>query len=464
MENQSGNQIEPRMGRRLLLFPLPLQGHINPMMHLANILYSKGFSITIIHTNFNSPNRSNYPHFTFHFVNENLSDGEKSALDIAAIVQLLNIRCVRPFHDCLVKLLSDVSEEPIVCLISDAICHFTHAVANELKLRRMVLRTGGATSLHVFSAFPLLKEKEYLPVRDTQLEEPVVELPPLRVKDLPLSKTSDPEDLYQVVVEMVNGTKASSGVILNTFEDLEQPSLAILRQAFGIPIFPIGPFHNRFPASSSSLLTQDESCISWLDKQEPRSVIYVSFGSIAAVNESEFLEISWGLANCRQPFLWVVRPGSTSRSDWLETMPKEFLEALDIRGHIAKWAPQQEVLAHPAVVAFWTHNGWNSTLESICEGVPMICMPCFTDQKVNAKYVSDVWGVGVQLEKLEREEIERTINRLMLEKEGGKLRSRILHLKEKATQCLRQGGSSYQSLESLVTHILSSELFTLHSK
>lgn len=289
----------------------------------------------------------------------------------------------------------------------------------------------------------------------------MIELPPLRVKDLPMCDTSNPEGLYELVISMVDGTKASSGVIWNTFEELEQPALDTLGEEFGIPLFPIGPFHKSFPASSSSLLTQDESCITWLDKQEEKSVIYVSFGSIAAVSESEFLEIAWGLVNCKQPFLWVVRLGSTTRSDWVESMPAGFLEALEERGHIVKWAPQQEVLAHPAVGAFWTHNGWNSTLESICEGVPMICMPCFTDQRVNARYASQVWQIGLQLEKLTREEIEKTIQTLMLEKET---RTRALHLKEKATQCLSQGGSSYQSLENLVSHILSSESFTFNTK
>ncbi|GLT30268.1 hypothetical protein SLA2020_050780 [Shorea laevis] len=90
------------------------------------------------------------------------------------------------------------------------------------------------------------------------------------------------------------------------------------------------------------------------------------------------------------------------------------------------WAPQQEVLAHPAIGAFWTHNGWNSTLESICEGVPMICMPFFMDQRVNARYVTEVWGVGVQLEKRERGMIERDHKRSNDGGRRGKNRGRAL--------------------------------------
>lgn len=159
---------------------------------------------------------------------------------------------------------------------------------------------------------------------DSQLEKRVEELPPLKVKDLPVVNTDDPEAFYEVVAGLVNETKASSGVIWNSYEDLEQSALVTLRQEFPIPIFPIGPFHKYSSASSSSsLLTQDQSSISWQDNQAPKSVIYASFGSIAALNE-----IAWGLANSKQPFLWVVRPGLVRGSEWLEPLPS------------AKWVPR----------------------------------------------------------------------------------------------------------------------------
>ncbi|EXC07559.1 UDP-glycosyltransferase 76F1 [Morus notabilis] len=461
--------MEQRKGRRLVLFPLPLQGHINPTLDLANILHSKGFSITLIHTNFNSPNPSNYPHFTFHFIQDGLSESQASTNDVVSLLTLLNIKCVEPFKECLRKLVSDndVSEEPVSCLISDAIFHFTQAVADSLKLPRIVLRTGGASSFVVFAAFPLLREKGYLPIQASRLENQVVELPPLKVKDLPVINTHNPKTLYQLVDNLVNTTKASSGLIWNTFEDLEQSSLASISQQFSLPIFPIGPFHKHnlvCTSPKSSLLAEDQTSISWLNTQPLKSVIYVSFGSLAATSVRDFLEIAWGLANSEHPFLWVVRPGSVLRSEWLEALPSGFLENLSGRGHIVKWAPQQKVLAHQAVGAFWTHNGWNSTLESICEGVPMICLPCFSDQKVNARYVSQVWKVGLQLENgLERGAIEKTITELMREKEGDEIRGRVSKLQEMANNCLEKGGTSYESLESLISHIFSLESFTFSS-
>ncbi|XP_022764263.1 UDP-glycosyltransferase 76B1-like [Durio zibethinus] len=460
VDKQRENQREQKKCLRLLLFPLPFQGHLSPMLQLANVLYSRGFSITIIHTCFNSPNPSNNPHFTFHSIPDGLSKSESSRADnIVALVSLLNTNCADPFRDCLTKLLSDVSEEPVACLISDSTWKFTDAITESLQLPRFVLRTNNVSSFLALAALPLLQEKGYLPIQESQVEAPVLELPPLKVKDIPAFKTPDQETLYQTIAGLVKQTNSCSGTIWNSFEELEHEPLTVLRHDFPVPVFPLGPLHKYFPVPSSSLLAQDQSSILWLDKQAPKSVIYVSFGSVANIEGAEFLEIAWGLANSQQPFLWVVRPGSVNGSEWLEALPNEFLEEISGRGHIVKWAPQQEVLAHPATGGFWTHNGWNSTLESICEAVPMICHPCFGDQRVNARYVSDVWRIGVHLEnRLDRMEIARAVRKLLVEAEGQEIRERAVHLQKMADQCIREGGSSFQSLENLISLILSAPL------
>ncbi|KAK4273679.1 hypothetical protein QN277_017023 [Acacia crassicarpa] len=446
-----------RKGVSVVLIPSPLQGHIAPILGLADILYSNGFSIIIGHTLFNSPNPSAYPHFSFLPFSDQLTESEASTSDPLHLTNLINIRCALPLTRSLSQLLSDPSLDPIVCFISDAALHFTRSVCDSLRLPRLVLRTGGASSFLVFSLFPLLRQRGYLPIQECRGEEAVVELPPLKVKDLPRMESKDPEALYEFACRMSDELKSSSGVIWNTFEELEISALERLRHELGIPSYPIGPFH-KHPTlashSSSALRSPDESCIPWLDTREPNSVLYVSLGSIAAVSEREVVEMAWGLANSRQPFLWVLRP--RSESEWLQPLPEGFMESVGGRGHVVRWAPQTQVLSHPAVGAFWTHNGWNSTLESICEGVPMICMPCFADQKVNAKYVSDVWKVGVQLPgEVERGEVEKAIARIMVEDEGKFTRERALELKHKASLCLQQHGSSRRSLDALISHILS---------
>ena len=155
--------MQAKKGRhRLVLFPVPLQGHINPMIHLASILHLKGFSISIIHTQFNSPDHSKYPNFTFHSIPDGLLEHQFSTSDLAALVTRLNLNCIRPFRECLASLLSD-NEEHVASLITDSIWHFTQDVADSFKLPRIVFRTTSVCSFLAFHALPHFREKGYLP-------------------------------------------------------------------------------------------------------------------------------------------------------------------------------------------------------------------------------------------------------------------------------------------------------------
>ncbi|KAL6327305.1 hypothetical protein AAG906_018758 [Vitis piasezkii] len=108
MEKSTEIELQQRKRRRRVLFPLPFQGHINPMVQLANIIDDRGFSVTIIHTHFN------YPHFTFHLIPDGLLKSHATSTDVIALIQLLNINCVTPFQDCLSRLLLEAYEEPII--------------------------------------------------------------------------------------------------------------------------------------------------------------------------------------------------------------------------------------------------------------------------------------------------------------------------------------------------------------
>lgn len=155
-------------GHKLVLMPSPFQGHITPLLQLANILYSKGFSITIVHTVFNSPDPSSYPHFTFHPLHGALSETEASKVDAVHLTDIINIKCVQPLKEFLATLLSSQDDDdsvPVSCFIADAALYFTQSVCDEFGIPRLVLRTGGASSFLVFASFPLLREKGYFPVQ-----------------------------------------------------------------------------------------------------------------------------------------------------------------------------------------------------------------------------------------------------------------------------------------------------------
>lgn len=283
-------------------------------------------------------------------------------------------------------------------------------------------------------------------------------VPILRFRDLPFILTSEiPEPLLQLL-EKVTNLGSSVAIIWNTIEHLENRAHSWLQQHYDqVPIFTIGPLHKIASSSLTSLAEEDASCISWLDTQATNSVLYVSLGSIVVMDKNEFIETAWGLFNSNQPFLWVIR-SNNSMDVWNSIeLPDGYLEAIGDRGRIVKWAPQKDVLAHRAIGGFWSHCGWNSTLECILEGVPMICRPCFGDQNVNARYLTHVWKVGLELgpDDLSRCVIECTIRKLMLDEEGKELRRRVLDMKMELEMSYRDGGSSHNSLKNLTEFMYS---------
>ena len=181
--------------------------------------------------------------------------------------------------------------------------------------------------------------------------------------------------------------------------------------------------------------------------------MYVCLGSIAALSNEQLLEFAWGLASSNQYFLWVVRQDILQGES--AVLPMEFIEETKDRGMLVDWAPQIKVLSHPSVGGFLTHSGWNSTLESITAGVPMICWPFFADQHINAKFVCEEWGIGMLMKKtIKREELAMLVSNLIKGEEGDEMRRRIGKVRETARRAVQEGGSSTNNLDKLLCQIL----------
>jgi len=442
--------------RHVLLFPLPYQGHINPMFRLAGLLHARGFAVTVFHTHFNAPDPARHPQYRFVPVPDGTSGPAPVAIeDVVAQILALTGACESEFRDRLAAVLEEYSRDAVACLIADAHLLPIFEVAAKLAVPTLALRTGSAACCACFLAYPMLFEKGYLPVKESRRDMPVSELPPYRVRDLVVLGGDERGGVRELLARAVTAVKLSSGLILNTFDALERRELDGLRRDLAVPVLDIGPLHKFSPAGDSSLLRQDRSCLEWLDARAPASALYVSFGSLACMSPDDLVETAWGIAGSGVPFLWVVRPGMV-RGSARQELPEGFEAATRGRGMVVAWAPQEEVLRHRAVGGFWTHNGWNSTTESVCEGVPMLCRPYFGDQMGNARYVEHVWRVGFEVGgELERGAVEAAIRRLMTGKDGAEMRARAGERKKAAEECIGKGGSSCLAIDKLIAHMTS---------
>jgi len=288
----------------------------------------------------------------------------------------------------------------------------------------------------------------------------------LRCRDLPsycrVSNLADPN--LQLAADETRQSPRARALLLNTFEELEGPVLSHICTRCP-KIYTIGPLHLLLKLklgyktttlqsqSSNSLFEVDRSCMTWLDAQPLKSVIYVSFGSITKMTKNERMEFWYGLVNSKKRFLWVIRPDMVDGKDGDSQTPAELVEGTKERGYLVGWAPQEEVLAHPAIGGFLTHSGWNSTLESIVAGVPMLCWPYFADQQVNSRFVSEVWKLGMDMKDIcDRVIVEKMVNDLMVEKREEFLKSTV-KMARLARESVSESGSSYCNFERLIEDI-----------
>ncbi|KAF5453622.1 hypothetical protein F2P56_028515 [Juglans regia] len=164
-------------------------------------------------------------------------------------------------------------------------------------------------------------------------------------------------------------------------------------------------------------------------------------------------EFWYGLINSKKRFLWVNRPDMVDGKDDDDQIQVELVEGTKERGYMAEWVPQEEVLAHPAVGGFFTHSGWNSTIESIIAGVPMICWAYFFDQQVNSRFVSEVWKLGMDMKDVcDRVVVENMVNDLMAERREEFIKSTDA-MARLARESVSEGGYSYCNLERLIEDI-----------
>uniref|UniRef100_J3M930 Uncharacterized protein n=1 Tax=Oryza brachyantha TaxID=4533 RepID=J3M930_ORYBR len=259
------------------------------------------------------------------------------------------------------------------------------------------------------------------------------------------------------------------GVLVNSFDWLEPNALKALAAGICVPdkptprVYCIGPLIDARKKGTSG--GERHACLPWLDSQPRQSVVFLCFGSKGAFSEPQLKEIARGLESSGHRFLWAVRSPpeeqiTSPEPDLERLLPAGFLERTKDRGMVAKkWVPQAEVVQHEAVGAFVTHCGWNSTLEAIMAGLPMICWPLYAEQATNKGLMVEEMKIAVPLDGYEEgglvmaQEVEAKVRLVMETEEGRKLRERLVQTRDMALDAVKEGGSSEVAFDEFMTDL-----------
>ncbi|GMN27448.1 hypothetical protein TIFTF001_001654 [Ficus carica] len=276
-----------------------------------------------------------------------------------------------------------------------------------------------------------------------------------------LSQVTDSNDLtFNFVMEMVEKASEASAIVIHTFDALERDILDALSST--LPnLYAIGPLQfllDRIPKDplkpiQYSLWKEETECLKWLNIQKPNSVIYVNFGSIEVLTPKQVVEFGWGLANSNHPFFWVIRPDLIIGTS--ACLSHEFMAESKKRSLISSWCPQEDVLSHPSIGGFLTHCGWNSIIESLSCGVPMLCYPFYADQPTNCRFACCEWDVGLEIDNdVKRGQVETLVRELMEKEKGKKMKIKAMKWKNLAEVATGPQGSSSINLDNLVSQVL----------
>nr|CAB3447006.1 unnamed protein product [Digitaria exilis] len=490
----NGTTSAPAAGEKphAVCVPFPAQGHVTPMMKLAKILHTRGFHVTFVNSEYNhrrlvrsrGPSAvAGLPGFRFATIPDGLPESDADATqDTASLCYSTMTTCLPHFRALLADLNRRAADgvPPVSCVVADGCLTFSVDAAAELGVPCALLWTASACGALAYHHLCLFIDKGIVPLKDaeqltngfldTRVEWVRGMSKHMRLRDYPsFLRTTDPGDkMLEYGLHEMEHCKDATAVVYNTFDELEQPALDALRANFTPASYTIGPLnllaaeHEQLvPALDtlgSNLWKEDHACLQWLDAREPRSVVYVNYGSITVMTNQQLLEFAWGLAGSGYAFLWVIRPdlvvaASTGGAD--AVLPAAFVEETRGRGLLASWCPQEAVLRHEAVGVFLTHSGWNSTLESLSAGVPMLSWPFFSEQLTNCLYKCAEWGVAMEVgDDVRRDVVERRIREAMGGEKGREMRERALEWKEAAARATRPGGSSFANLDRLINDVL----------
>ncbi|XVE72645.1 hypothetical protein DITRI_Ditri11bG0054600 [Diplodiscus trichospermus] len=443
----------------VLIFPYPSQGHINPILQFAKRLVFKGAKATLITTVFLS--KSSFADLSTSIDFQTISDGfDEGGHNQAPTgdAYLKTFWSVGPKSlESLIKKLSN-NGHPIHALVYDGFLPWALDVAKQFGIPSAVFFTQSCAVNSVYYHVNRALLQLPLPGPDVSLPG----LPTLQVSELPsfVCLYGSHPAWFDVVVSQFSNVDGADWVFFNIFYELEKEVVDWMSKFWNVNT--IGPtipsmyldkrLENDKDYGMNLFKPKTSACLSWLSGKPKGSVVYVSFGSFASLGVEQMAELAWALKGSNCYFLWVVREREEAK------LPNNFIDEAREKGLVVTWCPQLEVLSHESIGCFLTHCGFNSVLEALSLGVPMLAMPQWTDQGTNAKHVEDVWRIGIRVRPDEKglvrkEVVELCIKEIMEGEKGKEAKKNAIKWKDLAKKAVEEGGTSDKNIDEFVAKL-----------
>ncbi|RDX95609.1 UDP-glycosyltransferase 92A1, partial [Mucuna pruriens] len=422
---------ETAMGERkqdVVLFPFMAQGHIIPFLALALQLEKREkYNITLVNTSLNIKKlRSSLPpnssialvEIPFTPSDHGLPPNTENTDTIPYHLVIRLLQASTTLKSTFKNLVQNIiaQHHQNLFIVADIFFGWTATVAKELGVFHVIFSGCAGYGLACYYSlwinlphrrvdsdhFLLADFPEARAIHRTQLPTNISE-----------ADGTDAWSIFQQknLAEWVN----SDGILFNTVADFDSVGLSYFKRKLGRPAWAIGPvlFSSGSGSRGKGGGVNPQICKQWLNTKPSKSVLFVCFGSMNTVSASQMMELGKALEGCGKSFIWVVRPpiGFDINSEFRESewLPEGFVDRVRESGKgliLHDWAPQVEILSHAAVSAFLSHCGWNSVLESLSHGVPILGWPMAAEQFYNCKLLEEEVGVCVEVARGKSSEVK----------------------------------------------------------